>query len=353
MASGKTLEDHTDEFNKLVLDLENIDVELEEEDHAIIFLTSLPSTYEHFVDTLMFGRETLTMEEVLSALNSKELKKRGDVKDESGDGLVVRGRPEFRGWSDQRGSSKKGQNRSKSKFKRKCYICNSEKHLKRDCQDLKKKRTESVSKWQCSSPPEGSTDGYESADVLMEDLGTVKLGDDRPCVIKGHGYVLLKLHNGTEVELKEVRYIHELTKNLISMGTFESAGFHVSLKNGKARVIKGYMVALSGTRIRSNIYMLDGHADQGVVSVVEAKKSSLALLWHKILGHMSGLCLKELKKHEVIEGLVDCEFGFCEICVMGKAHRVKFTKGMHTTKVSRVEDYGGESDWKKDKEAKN
>ncbi|KAD3641918.1 hypothetical protein E3N88_31142 [Mikania micrantha] len=96
MKFGKSLEDHTDEFNKLILDLENIDVALEDEDQAIIFLTSLPQSFEHFVDTLMYGRDTLSMEEVLASLNSKELKKRSDGKEETGDGLYVRGIPDQR-----------------------------------------------------------------------------------------------------------------------------------------------------------------------------------------------------------------------------------------------------------------
>lgn len=81
------------------MDLENIEVELDEEDQAIIFLTSLPKTHEHFVDTLMYERETLTMEEVLATINSKELKKRNDQTDDFAEGLVAHGRTE---WKDNK-----------------------------------------------------------------------------------------------------------------------------------------------------------------------------------------------------------------------------------------------------------
>ncbi|GJZ68010.1 hypothetical protein Tco_0631250 [Tanacetum coccineum] len=40
--------------------------------------------------TLLYGRESLTLKDVLSALNSQELKKRTNAKDD-GDGLFVRG----------------------------------------------------------------------------------------------------------------------------------------------------------------------------------------------------------------------------------------------------------------------
>ncbi|GJZ35815.1 retrovirus-related pol polyprotein from transposon TNT 1-94 [Tanacetum coccineum] len=88
---GKKLSQHIDEFNKLIGDLANIDVDIDDEDQALMLLTSLPSSYDNFMETLLYGRESLTLEDVLSSLNLRELKKRTDAKDD-GDGLYVRGR---------------------------------------------------------------------------------------------------------------------------------------------------------------------------------------------------------------------------------------------------------------------
>ncbi|GKC93451.1 hypothetical protein Tco_1158893 [Tanacetum coccineum] len=55
--AGQKISEHIDEFIKIVLDLANIEVKFEDEDLALLLLTSLPASYEHFVDTLLYGRE--------------------------------------------------------------------------------------------------------------------------------------------------------------------------------------------------------------------------------------------------------------------------------------------------------
>ncbi|KAH9704361.1 Integrase catalytic domain-containing protein [Citrus sinensis] len=95
MKEGTAMKDHLDEFNKLILDLENVNVMLEDEDRALILLSSLPDSYEHFMDTLLYGRQTLTLKDVKNALKSKDLKKRSDFKDQAiGDGLFVKKKSE-------------------------------------------------------------------------------------------------------------------------------------------------------------------------------------------------------------------------------------------------------------------
>ncbi|KAH9723371.1 retrovirus-related pol polyprotein from transposon TNT 1-94-like protein [Citrus sinensis] len=103
---GTTMKNYLDEFNKLILDLENVNINLEDEDIALILLSSLPDSYEHFVDTLLYGRQTLTLKDVKSALESKDLKKRAEGKDQGLDeGLMAKLKPEKKKNHEKKGCS--------------------------------------------------------------------------------------------------------------------------------------------------------------------------------------------------------------------------------------------------------
>ena len=131
MEEASSLATHIDNFNRIILDLEDINMSLEDEDKAIILLSSLPPSYEHFVDTLLYGRQSISMVDVKDSLSSKEVTKKAETKD--GEGLMARGRPK-----------KRENNKKKKKFKSndkvlKCFHCHKEGHFKRDCPDKKNK----------------------------------------------------------------------------------------------------------------------------------------------------------------------------------------------------------------------
>lgn len=73
MAEGSSLEDHIDEFNKVCDTLEIIYEGLDDEGKALLLVSSLPPSYSNFVDALMYGRQTLSLDEVKAALNTREL----------------------------------------------------------------------------------------------------------------------------------------------------------------------------------------------------------------------------------------------------------------------------------------
>ena len=58
------------------------------------------------------------------------------------------------------------------------------------------------------------------------------MGDDHSCNVEGIGIVRIKMFDGIVRELKEVRYVPELKRNLISVGALEALGFVVSIRDG-------------------------------------------------------------------------------------------------------------------------
>ncbi|GJZ82865.1 zinc finger, CCHC-type containing protein [Tanacetum coccineum] len=209
---GKNQSEHIDEFHKLVGDLAAIDTVISDEDQALLLLTSLPSSYDNFVETLLYGRDTLKLEDVLATLNSRELQKMTEAKGDGGEGLN----------EDQVSSS--------------------------------------------------GADGYDNADVMMamsvEELldWIMDSGSSYYITYRRDYLVDFKEYDGGNIllgygrECRGDRYVSELRRNLISLGTLEKEGFTVKMQSGKIKVIKGSLVVLSGTRRANCVYTLDDQA---------------------------------------------------------------------------------------------
>lgn len=53
----------------------NVDVKVEDEDQTLILLCLLPSFYDYFVNTSLYGNNSLSFEYVKTSLSSRELRK--------------------------------------------------------------------------------------------------------------------------------------------------------------------------------------------------------------------------------------------------------------------------------------
>ena len=293
MTEGSSLDKHIDEFNQVCDTLATIDEALDDEGKALLLVSSLPGSYKNFVDALMYGRQTLSLDEVKSALNTRELQeKRQNLDQETGEGLTAKGQ------HYKKTKKKKKQGKAKDKNKTlKCFQCHKEGHFKRDCLERKNKQH----KEQRSENGDAAVveeEGYESAGVLIAsdvdqegkwvldsgcsfhmcpfkhqfseyqeyDGGRVMMGNNAICRVIGIGVIKLKLHDNSILELKQVRHVPDLKRNLISLGMLDQIGCVVKVQQGIMSVVKGPLVLLKGIR-KNGLYVLEGTTMTGIVSV--------------------------------------------------------------------------------------
>ena len=91
---GMSMNDHVNSFNKILVDLLNLDERFEDEDKALLLLNSLPDEYDHLTITLFHGKNNVTFDIVCSVLYNSETRKkdRKDHRNTVADALTVRGR---------------------------------------------------------------------------------------------------------------------------------------------------------------------------------------------------------------------------------------------------------------------
>ena len=71
-----SIDEYMNNYTKLLTDLVNVNVKIEEEDKAVILLNSLPEEeYETFTLTLINGIQTLNYSEVSAALVNYEVRR--------------------------------------------------------------------------------------------------------------------------------------------------------------------------------------------------------------------------------------------------------------------------------------
>jgi hypothetical protein len=69
------IKNRLDEFNRVILDLQNIELKVEDKNQTLNLLCLLPSSYKCFIDNLLYGQDSLSSEDVKAFSKSRKLKK--------------------------------------------------------------------------------------------------------------------------------------------------------------------------------------------------------------------------------------------------------------------------------------
>ncbi|KAK2992130.1 hypothetical protein RJ640_019386 [Escallonia rubra] len=247
--------------------------------------------------TLVIGKETLIVDDVMSALMDSS-RVNGMSSSSQGEGLVVRsenknghgrGRGRSRGRNSGHGKDMFKSREKLDKSNIECWYCKEIGHIARKCPERKDKKNgkKHVSNANVAEEDDKSSDG---------DLYLVSSVEQQKGTIK------IKMFDGIVRTLGDVRYIPDLKKNLISVGTLDSRDCSISIKGGVIKVSKGAMVITKGQKIR-NLYKLIGNTVIGGASVSTHASSSndKSDLWHKQLGHLSEGGMLELHKRKLLQ----------------------------------------------------
>ncbi|KAK2976048.1 hypothetical protein RJ640_024776 [Escallonia rubra] len=322
------LGDHISEFNRLVSQLSSIDVKLEEEDHAILLLSSLPKSYETLKTTLLIGKEKLHVDDVMSALMDSS-RVNGTSSSSHGEGLVVRfenknvhgrGKVRSRNRNSGHGNDRKCPKRKDKKNEKK-HVNNAnvaEEDDKSNDGDLY--LVSSVEQQECNllsiRGNNISTECFLDSACWFHmcphkewfgcltpcNSGTVLMDNDAVCKVMRIGTIKIKMFDGIVRTLGDVTYIPDLKKNLISLGTLGSIDCRIFVKGGVMKVSKGAMLIMKGQK-SGNLYKLVGNTVIGGASVSTHAGSSNdnSELWHKRLGQAQVAAWSEIMQAGLLQ----------------------------------------------------
>ncbi|WVZ04917.1 hypothetical protein V8G54_018263 [Vigna mungo] len=128
------------------------------------------------------------------------------------------------------------------------------------------------------------------------------------------------LLNGSVWELKNVRHIPDLTKNLISVGQLANDGYTTVFHGDNWKISKGARTIARG-RKSGTLYKTEGACHLIAVAMNENPN-----LWHRRLGHMSEKGMRIMHSK-----------GKLPNCILGKQKRVSFQRSARIPKKERLE----------------
>ncbi|KAG8493611.1 hypothetical protein CXB51_011778 [Gossypium anomalum] len=292
LEEGASVHEHLTVFKEILSNLEAIEVQYDKEDLGLILLCSLSPSYSTFRDTILYSRESLTIDKVYDSLTSYDKMKHLVVKSDSqGESLIARGRQDRNADNDRRRTQKRNSHgKSKEDY--------SDGELLVASVNDSKVSEEWILDSSCTFHMSPNRDWFTTYETVSESV--VFMGNNASCKIA------------------------ELKRNLILLSTLDSKGYRYTAESGVLKISKGSLVVMKWQRKTVKLYVLQGSIVTGDVAVASSSLSDddITKFWHMCLGHMSENGMVELSKRGLLDGQGICKLNFCEHCVFGKKKRV-------------------------------
>ncbi|KAG8481247.1 hypothetical protein CXB51_026047 [Gossypium anomalum] len=312
MNEDELLRDHISQFNTLLNDLKNVEVHIDDEDQAMLLLCSLPPSYKSFRETLIYGRDKLSFEDVKGHLLNR---------DKLDNELHLDNCYKLRNKRATEGNEEDiaGANLADE---------NGDDFLLVSTSDNSKLTSEWILDSGCSfhmCPNREWFSTYSSVEG-----GVVRMGNDSSSKVISIGTVKIRIHDGTIRTLSDVRYVPDLRKNLISLSILDLKGCRINIESSGIKVSRGALVLLKDKRTGS-FYILEGSTVTGEIGrpsfVTESKSTRLE---RRQLGHRreKGMTVS-LKRGS----LLDAGFEKLRHCVRENQTRVSFDLAVYKSKA--------------------
>ncbi|KAG8478507.1 hypothetical protein CXB51_028390 [Gossypium anomalum] len=329
LEEGASVHEHLTVFKEILSDLEAMEVQYDKEDLGLILLCSLPPSYSTFKNTILYSRESLTVDKRENLISRGRQDRNADND---------RGRTQERNPRDKSKGRSKSSNRGKT-----CNFCKKKGHIKSECYKLQNKI-----KREAANQKGKQLENFGEADVVedysdgkllvafvndskvseewildsgctfhmspnrdwfityeMVSEGVVLMGNNTSCKITGVGTIKVKMFDGIVRTLSDVQHVPELKRNLISLSTLDSKGYRYTAESGVLKISKGSLIVMKGQRKTAKLYVLEGSTVTGDAAVASSSLSDddITKLWHMRLGHMSenGMIVQVRRDHETLD----------------------------------------------------
>lgn len=135
--------------------------------------------------------------------------------------------------------------------------------------------------------------------------------------------------------LKEVMYVPDLKCNLLSVNAITNAGGNVRFSKDKVIISNTNKQSLQGYKTKNGLFQIDLTKTVSADSYLTTDDTNPAINWHRRLGHISLIKLKELRNISdgikiTLSELKELE-KVCDICQKAKQTRLKFENSRSTT----------------------